>query len=168
MCYRLLLLPHPQAGATWCAPLGCADPASRALTRALERLATLYGNDIHAWRWGDAHAAVSSHKPFGRVPLLARWFDVRVPTGGDSWTVNVGQYWPNERDLPFANRHAASLRALYDLSDMERSQFIYQTGQSGLVFSSRYRDMRAEWAQVQYRPLQLAPDRWVHEARLTP
>ena len=162
------IMTHPEAGATWCAPIGCEDHASRALTRALERLATLYGNDIHTWRWGEAHAAVSSHKPFGRVPLLARWFDVKVPTGGDSWTVNVGQYWPNERDLPFANRHAASLRALYDLSDMERSQFIYQTGQSGLVFSSRYRDMSAEWAQVQYRPLKLAPDRWVHEARLTP
>ena len=79
-----------------------------------------YGNDIHRWRWGQAHPALSQHKPFGRVAALAPLFDVSRPTGGDAWTVNVGQYWPNEADMPFANRHAASLRALYDLADMER------------------------------------------------
>ena len=91
-----------------------------------------------------------------------------VPTGGDPWTVNVGQYWANDRRQPFANRHAASLRAIYDLADPEQSMFIYQTGQSGLVFSPRYRDMSHEWAAVRYRPLRLQPDRWVHEARLVP
>jgi len=28
--------------------------------------------------------------------------------------------------------------------------------------------MRDQWAAVQYRPLRLHPDRWVHEARLVP
>jgi penicillin amidase len=102
------------------------------------------------------------------VAALARFFDVAVPTGGDSWTVNVGQYWPNDPRVPFANRHAASMRAIYDLADLEKSQFIYQTGQSGLVFSPRYRDMSGEWAAVQYRPLRLQPDHWVHEAKLVP
>lgn len=156
------------AGASWCAPIGCEEHASRALTRALERLAVAYGNDIHRWRWGQAHPALSQHKPFGRVAALAPLFDVSRPTGGDAWTVNVGQYWPNEADMPFANRHAASLRALYDLADMERSVFIYQTGQSGLVFSRRYRDMGDEWVAVTYRPLRLAPPNWVHESTLLP
>jgi penicillin amidase len=102
------------------------------------------------------------------VATLARFFDVSVPTGGDPWTVNVGQYWANDAKLPFANRHAASLRALYDLADPERSQFIYQTGQSGLVFSPRYRDMRDDWAGVRGRPLQLRPQAWAHQAVLVP
>ena len=59
-------------------------------------------------------------------------------------------------------------RAVYDLADLEKSQFIYQTGQSGLVFSPRYRDMKEQWAQVQYRPLQLNPGHWSHEAVLQP
>ena len=84
---------------------------------------------------------------------------MRVPTGGDNWTVNVGQYWSNDPKAPFANRHAASMRAIYDLADLEKSQFIYQTGQSGLVFSPRYRDMSDAWAAVQYRPLRLQPRR---------
>lgn len=163
-----LMLLDPKVGAWWCAPLSCVEQSTRALDRALDRLAALYGNDVGAWQWGRAHPALSVHRPFGNVAALARFYDVAVPTGGDSWTVNVGQYWPNDLKTPFANRHAASLRAIYDLSDLEKSQFIYQTGQSGLVFSARYRDMAAAWAQVQYRPLQLQPAQWAHESTLKP
>jgi len=60
------------------------------------------------------------------------------------------------------------LRAIYDLSDPERSVFIYQTGQSGVVFSSRYRDMASEWATGQYRGLQFKPPVWRHELTLKP
>ena len=159
--------------AWWCAPAGCAAHTGAALTRALERLQARYGDDVHAWRWGEAHAALSTHRPFGNVAALAPLFDVRVDAGGDGYTVNVGQY-NLTGDEPFATRHAASLRAIYDLSDGGQSRFIYQTGQSGLVFSSRYRDMREPWAAVQYRPLRMlaAPDDqatdWAHVQRLTP
>ncbi len=77
-------------------------------------------------------------------------------------------YWANDPKTPFANRHAASLRAVYDLADLEKSQFIYQTGQSGLVFSTRYRDMSPEWAAVTYRPLMLRPAAYSHTLVLTP
>jgi penicillin amidase len=163
-----VMLLEPEAGAFWCAPLSCAQQSSQALSRALDRIAAEQGSDASAWRWGRAHPALSSHRPFGNVAMLARFFDVSVPTGGDPWTVNVGQYWANDAKLPFANRHAASLRALYDLADPERSQFIYQTGQSGLVFSPRYRDMKDDWAGVRGRPLQLRPQAWAHQAVLVP
>jgi len=158
----------PEVGARWCAPLSCAEQSARALDRALDRLQAQYGADVAAWSWGRAHLALSTHRPFGNVAALAHFFDVAVPTPGDPWTVNVGQYWASDAKQPFASRHAASLRALYDLADPEQSRFIYQTGQSGLVFSPRYRDMRDQWAQVAYRPLQLRPARWVHEATLVP
>ena len=45
---------------------------------------------------------------------------------------------------------------------------IYQTGQSGVVFSGRYRDMAPEWAQGRYRALQLNPPQWGHRLTLTP
>lgn len=162
------ILQDPAAGAYWCAPLSCADQSSQALGRALDRLSAQLGTSVGQWQWGELHPAISAHRPFGNVPLLAKAFDVRVPTGGDPWTVNVGQYWPNQVDHPFGNRHAASLRAIYDLSDLEKSQFIYQTGQSGLVFSRRYRDMKDTWARVGSRPLQLQPATWSHTATLQP
>ncbi len=156
-----------QNDAWWCAPIGCAAQAGAALTRALDRLQAMQGADVAQWQWGRAHPALSGHRPFSNVGPLARWFDVSVPSGGDSFTVNVGQYWPNDAARPFANRHAASLRAVYDLSDLEKSHFIYQTGQSGLVFSPRYRDMEGEWADVRYRALQLDPADVRHRLSLT-
>ncbi|SFU47222.1 penicillin amidase [Polaromonas sp. YR568] len=154
--------------ANWCGAAGCAAQSTAALGRALNRLQAAYGADVSSWTWGRAHPALSAHKPFGNVPLLARFFDVRVPTGGDTFTVNVGQYWATSDATPFANRQAASLRAVYDMADLENSRFIYQTGQSGLVFSSRYRDMRDDWAAVRYRPLQMNPPAWAHQLTLRP
>ena len=49
------------------------------------------------------------------------------------------------------------MRAVYDLADLENSRFICQTGRSGLMFCSRYRDMRDRWGALEYRPLQLKP-----------
>ena len=154
--------------ADWCGSTGCAAQSITALERALNRLQAAYGSDVSQWAWGEAHLALSAHKPFGKVPLLARFFDVRVPTGGDAFSINVGQYWANDDKTPFANRHAASLRAVYDLADLENSRFIYQAGQSGLVFSSRYRDMRDSWAQLAYRPLQMSPAGFAHQLTLKP
>ena len=108
------------------------------------------------------------HRPFGQVPVLRNVFNVKTPSDGDLFTVNVGQYWAGEKYLPFANRHAASLRVVYDLSDLEKSQFIYQTGQSGLVWSSAYQDMKHAWANGGYRPLKRQPEQWAHQLTLTP
>ncbi len=152
----------------WCQPTSCADQSAAALGRALDRLQTAYGADPAQWRWGAAHPALSAHRPFGNVAALARFFDVSVPSHGDSYTVNVGQYNAGEAKGPFVNRHAASLRAVYDLADLEQSRFIYQTGQSGLVFSPRYRDMSTTWAKTSYRALQRQPARWAHELTLAP
>ena len=162
------ILADPQAAASWCAPQTCAQRSTSALDRALDAMAAQQGNDPAAWRWGTAHAARSTHRPFGNVAALAEWFDVRIPVGGDNWTVDVGQYWTTEAQAPFATRHAPSMRAIYDLADPEQSKFIYQAGQSGLVYSPRYRDMRTPWAEVRYRPLRLQPDGWAHQARLLP
>ncbi|WP_309683805.1 penicillin acylase family protein, partial [Polaromonas sp.] len=86
----------------WCGKPGCAAASALALKRALSRLQIDYGDQVGQWTWGAAHNALSAHKPFGNVPALARFFDVRVPTGGDAFTVNVGQYWANDEKLPFA------------------------------------------------------------------
>ncbi len=157
----------PAVGAYWCAPQSCIDVSSAALSRALDKLQAMQGADVKNWSWGAAHAARSIHRPFGNVAPLAKYFDVTVPTGGDPWTVNVGQYWLNEKQ-PYQNRHAASLRHVFDLADLEKSGFMYQTGQSGLVWSRRYRDMSESWAAVQYRPLQRSPASYASELVLNP
>ncbi|MCE2782169.1 penicillin acylase family protein [Limnohabitans sp.] len=156
-----------RSDAFWCGAAGCPTQVSAALDRALTRIATQQGKDMRTWRWGAWHPAISSHKPFGKVPFLNTWFDVRTESAGDLFTVNVGQYWANDLKEPFANRHAASMRAVYDLAEPEQSVFIYQTGQSGHAFDTRSRSMASAWSSGQYRPLQQisAP---VHRLLLSP
>ena len=151
----------------WCGSGDCHAQVSLALDRALSRIAERQGTDLSKWRWGAWHPAVSSHRPFGKVPYLNGLFDVRTESHGDLFTVNVGQYWANDLQEPFANRHAASMRAIYDLAAPEHSLFIYQTGQSGHAFDPRSKSMAKAWATGQYRALQTQADA-VHLLTLKP
>lgn len=152
----------------WCAPQSCAQQSTAALDRALNRIVALQGKEPAYWRWGRDHVALSSHRPLGQVPILSEWFNVKIESDGDPFTVNVGQYWVGEKSLPFASRHAASMRAIYDLSNLENSVFIYQTGQSGLVWDTDYRNMRQAWAKGKYLALKTSTAQTVHVLKLSP
>jgi penicillin amidase len=130
----------------------CDDLLATSLDKALADLRVRYGSDPASWRWGRAHVARHEHRPFGRQPLLARWFDIRVPTPGDSYTVNAGRVDFDE-EHPFVNRHAASLRAIYDFSDLQKSVFIHSGGQSGNILSPHYSAFTEAWAKGEYVPM---------------
>lgn len=127
----------------------CPQLAARAMDLAAADLGKRYGAAT-AWRWGEAHAAASDHRPFGAVPWLAPIFNLPVPTPGDTYSVNVGHTHIKDDARPFANRHAASLRAIYDFSDLDRSLFMHSTGQSGHRLSPWYGNYAARWAAVDY------------------
>jgi len=135
----------------------CADLIAEALDRAFDDLKPRYGADVSRWRWGDAHYALAEHRPFSKVPLLKSLFEVSAPTPGDTFTIDVGRNNPADDRAPYANRHAPSLRAIYDLADLNRSQFIHSTGQSGHPLSPYYRDYAAAWVAVQYIPISAKP-----------
>ena len=136
----------------------CPDLAGKALSLALADLRARFGDDTSSWRWGAAHLAVSEHRPFSRQQFLARLFEISRPVPGDTWTVNVGAISVANAKQPFATRHGPSLRAIYDLADLERSRFIHSSGQSGNPFSPFYRDMNEPWAAVRYLPMVTKPE----------
>ena len=87
---------------------------------------------------------------------LARWFELRTPVGGDTYTVNVSRVnlRPDRTTGElYLGEHAPSLRALYDLGDPTQSRFMHSSGQSGIVFSPLYRSFMARWSKVEYVPL---------------
>jgi penicillin amidase len=143
----------------WCddvttpATENCPEMVGRALGRALADLDRRYGADMGRWRWDEAHTAVSDHKPFSKIAVLRHLFEVRVPTPGDAYSVNVGRNDIRNEAAPFLNLHAASLRAIYDLGDLDNSLFIHSTGQSGNVLSPLYDNFAAPWANVEYLPM---------------
>ena len=149
-------LSDKDGAARWCddvrtpASETCDQILASSLDAALADLRRRYGNDMMAWRWGAAHVALHEHRPFGRVPWLARWFDITVPSPGGPYTVDVGRSNFFDEARPFANRHAASLRAIYDLGDPEASLYIHSGGQSGNPLSRDYRAFSAAWARGEY------------------
>jgi penicillin G amidase len=154
-------------GGWWCddkttaAVESCDQQVDRAFSAALDELQALQGADVAAWQWGRAHIARSEHRPFSKVKLLAKWFEVRMPVGGDSYTVNVsrvslkpdattGEYYLSE--------HGPSLRGLYDLGDRANSRVVHSTGQSGIVWSPLFRSLAEPWRKVQAVPLFVPPN----------
>ena len=134
----------------------CEQQNTRALGRALDELELRYGADPSNWIWGRAHQARSEHRPFSRVPVLKDLFELRTPVGGDTYTVNVSRVSLRPDATTgelFLDEHGPSMRALYDLGDPARSRVMFSSGQSGIVFSPRYRSFVKPWAAVQYRPL---------------
>ena len=135
----------------------CAALIAEALDLALDDLKTRYGRDPQRWRWGEAHFAQSTHRPFSNVAPLRRLFEAQAPTPGDAYTVNVGRNNLANAKEPYANSHAASLRAIYDLADLNRSLFVHSTGQSGHPLSPYFRNLAPLWAEVMYLPMSIKP-----------
>ena len=153
--FMLAVLKNQGGYAKWCddvrtpARETCAEQVSKAMDLAALYLAKNHG-ERSAWRWGAVHVAGGDHRPFSFVPLASRWFSVAPETPGDGFTVDVGHFFIRDEARPFANRHAASLRAIYDLADLDRSLFIHSTGQSGNFLSPWYANMAGRWARVEY------------------
>ncbi|TPW32884.1 penicillin acylase family protein [Pararhizobium mangrovi] len=166
--FRIRIVPLERAlgsdpARDWCDEKGtrahetCGDVLATALSQALADLATRYGPDRSAWRWGTAHMARGEHRPFSRVPGLAKLFDVEVPSPGGPFTLDRGVTNVANEDDPYGNVAAASYRGLFDLSDLDASTYIQTTGQSGNVFSPHYRDFARPWAKVEAITIQTDP-----------
>ncbi|MGQ7063133.1 MAG: penicillin acylase family protein [Caulobacterales bacterium] len=136
----------------------CPVVAGLALDTAMAELAAANGSDLSAWRWGDHAQGYFAH-PMDSLPLIGDMFSVRVPVGGDGTTVNVANF--SYAGEGFDIVHAASLRAIYDLSDLNNSRFIHGPGQSGHPLSPHYSDLAELWSRGEY--IQIRDD-WTPEA----
>ncbi len=143
-------------GSGWCDDVrtarqeSCDELLGESLEKALTDLRKRFGVDMQFWKWGEAHAAQHRHRPFSRRAWLARFFDISVPTPGDAYTINAGRSEFNDEAAPYASRHAASYRAIYDLANPDASLFIHSGGQSGNPLSPHYRSFTEAWARGEY------------------
>ncbi|HER27446.1 MAG TPA: penicillin acylase family protein [Rhodospirillales bacterium] len=135
----------------------CAGMLRVALNAAITDLQSRFGDDMDDWTWGEAHFAHSDHNPMTNVPILRDLFDIKVPSVGGVFTINVGRFKLMNEKEPFANQHAASLRGIYDLSNLDRSLFIFSTGQSGNPLSSLYANFADKWSRTEYLTLTTDP-----------
>ena len=127
----------------------CGFALAKAFDLALAELEGTLGENWRNWKWGDLHVAGHEHQPFGKIALLAKFFDVERPMSGGAYTLlRAKTKFATKR--PYRATHGAGYRAIYDFSDLEKSLYSITTGQSGNVFSDRYDDQADRWAAGGY------------------
>ncbi|MHA1563945.1 MAG: penicillin acylase family protein, partial [Alphaproteobacteria bacterium] len=128
----------------------CATQSQAAFDDALAFLTDRLGKDWQEWRWGDLHQARFRHPIFGRIPLLKNLSDRAIPSDGGSFTVNRGVYFSGQGDNAFSHIVGAGYRAIYDLSDLSRSQYMIATGQAGHLLSPFYGNLTQRWRDGEF------------------
>jgi len=109
-----------------------------------------YGYNYSNWKWGDAHTVTHKHM-LSKVKFLNWLFDLSVGpyrSGGSDKTPNAGGF---SFQKPFHQTSGASMRRIVDFSNLNETQFILPTGQSGVPFSSHYRDQAELYHKGHYR-----------------
>ncbi len=125
----------------------CALTAGLALDAAMSETADAFGRNMEDWRWGEVHQGDFDH-PFGDLPLIGGMFENRVGIPGDGSTVNVAHF--SYRSGSYDVFHAASMRAIYDLSDLNNSLYMHAPGQSGHPLSPHHGDLAPRWAAGEF------------------
>ncbi len=116
--------------------------ALEALRGGLDDLATRFGPDPEAWRWGKVHELHFPHA-LGSANSAFEWvFDRRVQTGGGQETVAQIAYDPND---PYAAIWAPSWRMVADAQRPDTSRWQDFTGESGHAWSRHYDDLQPRW-----------------------
>lgn len=173
--FMVNVLRRDRESAKWCDNVStpeketCGQLAGIAFDRAAVDLEKRYG-EPSKWRWGVAHPAGGMHRPMGFIPYVGHYFNVMPESPGDGTTVNVGSFTIRDEAQPFVNRHAPSLRMIFDFSDLDRSLYMHSTGQSGNVLSPWYSSLAQRWARVEYIAIPVKPGSYevAHSLKLVP
>lgn len=123
----------------------CAQQAGKALDQAAERIRADLGPEGEAWEWGKVHEAVFPNPVLSGLPMIGKYFTIHAPKGGDHGSVNVGREFFASGS--FHTTHAAGLRMVANLADLNTTRFQVAPGESGHPASPHYGDLAPLWAR---------------------
>ncbi len=125
----------------------------QALVQARLELTRELGKDPQQWDWGKLHRITLQHKVLGgeSVPGPVRWLFNEGPYDmpGGSAIVNANGWDASEG---YEVNWAPSMRMVVDLSDLDGSTWINQTGVSGHATDDHYADQISDWVAGRQRP----------------
>jgi len=125
----------------------------RSFLDAVGYLDSVYGEDVSQWTWGRVHT-LTLRNPFGgQLPVLGGLMNTEThPIEGAANTVNAGLY---RLTHPYAMLAGASQRHIFDLQNIENSEWVMPGGISGNFMSDYYDDQYDLWRELKYRPFHL-------------
>ena len=147
------------AESVWC-DNNCTSLLHDALEMAVAKLRRQYGTNPKNWRWGDAHQAAFVDPFVSRLPVIGVLGRFSLAAPGDATTINVAA--PAGIGVNgFTAVHGPELRAVSDLSNLNRSLFIIAPGQSGNLLDRHAGDLLQHWrdgADISLGPSPLTTD----------
>jgi penicillin G amidase len=131
----------------------------QALQAARLELTRQLGKEPESWDWGKLHTLTFEHDVLGgeSIPGPIRWLANSGPyamPGGpaiinaNSWTANEG----------YEVDRGPAMRMVVDLSDLDASTWVNQTGQSGHVKHAHYTDQTEAWIAGEQFPWPHTPE----------
>ena len=120
------------------------------MDEGLKDIINNHGPNWSNWKWGIAHSVTHKHL-LGEVNMLEYLFSLNVGpflSGGSDVTPNAGGYSVHKG---FKQTSGASMRRIVDFSNMNNTQMIIPTGQSGLHNSTHYNDQAPLYHSGKYR-----------------
>ena len=127
-----------------------SDIVKQSFVDSYTYISNTYGPNISNWKWGDAHSLTHKHL-LGDVRVLDYLYKLNIgpySSGGSDGTPNAGGY---SRSKPFKQTSGASMRRIVDFEDLNSTQFVLPTGQSGLHNSPHYSDQASLYHDGEYR-----------------
>ncbi len=125
----------------------------QALVEARLELTKELGKDPGSWQWGKVHRLELEHPVLGGedAPAAVRWLfnDGPHDMPGGSAIVNANGWNASEG---YEVNWAPSMRMVVDLSDLDASTWINQTGVSGHPADDHYTDQVEDWVAGRQRP----------------
>lgn len=126
------------------------DLIEKAIVDGVLYIENHYGPNWSNWKWGDAHSVTHKHM-LSKSKLLNLMFNLNVGpfrAGGSDKTPNAGGY---DVTKSFEQTAGASMRRIVDFSNLDKTQMILPTGQSGLQKSKHYKDQSSLYNSGKYR-----------------
>ncbi len=127
------------------------EAITKAFAKTAEELKDQLGDDWQKWQWKKVHTITHNH-PLGAVKPLDKFFNVGpYSVSGGNDVPNKMMYHINGEGMYKVNSSPA-LRILLDFANVNASESINPTGQSGNVMSPHYKDQAKMFNEGIYRP----------------
>lgn len=123
----------------------------KALELSMNDLENQFGKNHDGWQWKKALISEHPH-PLGAKKPLDKIFNVKsLPLEASEVGVNKLAFKMNKEGV-YKVSSGPAMRIIIDFADVEASESVLPTGQSGNLFSPHYQDQVDLYATGQYRP----------------
>ena len=121
-----------------------------AFSQSVKELYVQLGETPKNWHWRNVHKVVHEH-PVGKVEPLDQLFNVGpFPIDGGEEVVNKQSFLLNG-DGYYKVKGGPAMRIVLDFNDIEHSESVLPTGQSGNPFSKYYQNQAQDFVSGNYR-----------------